>query len=50
VPVRAGDLVMAVSVSGPCARMSPALVDRAIPLLTAARDQLVTGVSERSSA
>ncbi len=50
VPVRAGDLSMAVSVSGPCARMAPSLVDRAIPLLMAARDRLATEVSERSSA
>jgi IclR family acetate operon transcriptional repressor len=50
VPVRAGDLGMALSVSGPCARMTPTLLDRAIPLLTAARDRLVAEMSERSSA
>ncbi len=50
VPVRAGDIAMALSVSGPCARMTPTLVDHAIPLLAAARDRLVAEMSERSSA
>ncbi len=50
VPVAAMDFPMAVSVSGPAARMTPELVARAIPLLADASRRLVVELSARSSA
>ena len=50
VPVEAADLRMAVSVSGPDARMTPELVARAVPLLLEASRELALELSERPSA
>lgn len=50
VPVHAANLRMAVSVSGPAARMTPELVTRAIPLLMRASSALALELGERSSA
>ncbi len=50
VPVQAADLYMAVSVSGPSPRMSPELVDRAIPLLVDASTRLALDLMDRPSA
>lgn len=50
VPVAGMDFPMAVSVSGPAARMTSELVARAIPLLIEASHQLAVGLTERSSA
>ncbi|WP_448608835.1 IclR family transcriptional regulator [Geodermatophilus sp. URMC 60] len=50
VPVHAATVSMAVSASGPAARMTPDLVARAIPVLTAASRDLAAELSERSTA
>jgi IclR family acetate operon transcriptional repressor len=50
VPVPASASRMAVSVSGPAPRMTPALVDRAIPLLVEASRVLAAGLAERTPA
>lgn len=50
VPVPADGARMAVSVSGPAPRMTPDLVQRAIPLLTDAGDLLAAELAERPSA
>jgi IclR family transcriptional regulator, acetate operon repressor len=50
VPVKAADFRMAVSVSGPDARMTPELVARAVPLLLKASRDLALGLVERPSA
>jgi IclR family transcriptional regulator, acetate operon repressor len=50
VPVKAANFRMAVSVSGPDARMTPELVARAVPLLTEASRELALELAERSSA
>ena len=50
VPIDGAHLRMAVSVSGPAGRMTSALVDRAIPLLTEASKILAAEVSEQASA
>ncbi|RBY76822.1 IclR family transcriptional regulator [Geodermatophilus sp. TF02-6] len=46
VPVDAPHLRMAMSISGPAGRMTPALVDRAIPLLTEASKRLAADMAE----
>jgi IclR family acetate operon transcriptional repressor len=50
VPVRAADVRMAVSVSGPDSRMTPELVARAVPLLSAASRELALELAVRPSA
>lgn len=50
VPVHVAAMSMAVSVSGPAARMTPDLVARAVPLLTEASRELAVELSERSTA
>lgn len=50
VPVQAADFRMAVSVSGPDARMTPELVARAVPLLTRASHDLAYELAGRTSA
>jgi len=50
VPVSDGKTRMAISVSGPAARMTDELVERAIPLLTAAAADLVARLALRSTA
>jgi IclR family acetate operon transcriptional repressor len=50
VAVRAADVRMAVSVSGPDSRMTPELVARAVPLLMAASRELALELSVRPSA
>jgi IclR family acetate operon transcriptional repressor len=50
VPIVGATSRMAVSVSGPAARMTPALVDRAIPLLSEASELLAAELAERPSA
>ena len=50
VPVVGGPSSIAISVSGPTARMTHELVDRAVPLLSAAADGLSADLAERPSA
>ena len=50
VPVPAADFRMAVSVSGPDARMTPELVVRAVPLLTQASRDLALAMAGRAPA
>jgi IclR family transcriptional regulator, acetate operon repressor len=50
VPIDGAPSRMAVSVSGPATRMTPALVDRAVPLLTEAGRVLAAELAERPSA
>ncbi len=50
VPVGEGRGAVALSVSGPAPRMTPELLARAVPLLTAAGRRLSAGWAERSSA
>ncbi|MDP9460334.1 MAG: IclR family transcriptional regulator [Actinomycetota bacterium] len=50
VPVQAADFRMAVSVSGPDARMTPELVMRAVPLLTQASRELALALAGRPPA
>ena len=49
-PVAGATSRMAVSVSGPAGRMTPALVERAIPLLSKASETLAAELAERPSA
>jgi IclR family acetate operon transcriptional repressor len=50
VPVKAANFRMAVSVSGPDARMTPELIARAVPMLTEASHELAFELVERPSA
>lgn len=51
VPIVGGSSLFAISVSGPSARMNPELVERAVPLLKSAAEDLGEGLTaERSSA
>lgn len=50
VPVQADDFRMAVSISGPDARMTSELVERAVPLLAAASRELALELADRPSA
>jgi IclR family acetate operon transcriptional repressor len=50
VPIAGATSRMAVSVSGPAVRMTSALVERAIPLLSEASELLAAELAERSSA
>lgn len=50
VPVRHGETRMAISVSGPATRMTPDLEARAVPLLNAAANDLVSRLALRSTA
>jgi IclR family transcriptional regulator, acetate operon repressor len=50
IPIAGATSRMAVSVSGPAGRMTSALVERAIPLLSGASELLAAELAERSSA
>jgi IclR family acetate operon transcriptional repressor len=50
VPVQGALGTLGISVSGPAPRMTPELIDRAIPLLCEAGERLSSEIGERSTA